>query len=134
VIKTDNSDKLRIDKWLWVVRFYKTRALAALAINAGHVRLNDNRTKSSKFVVVGDKVLVKKSNLEFDITVSNILPTRVSAKIAITLYEESAESKLKRENTIKDQRFFNAGYQSSEGRPSKQQRREIQKLTGRHEK
>lgn len=127
----DSRDSSRIDKWLWVARFYKTRSLAAKAINAGHVRLNDNRIKSSKTVVIGDSVLVKKNNLEYNITVTGILQTRVSATIASTLYQESNESILARENTIKDKRFFNSGYKSSDGRPSKQDRRDIQKLTGR---
>jgi len=131
VIKTEKSDELRIDKWLWVTRFYKTRSLAAQAINAGHVRLNAKRTKSSKIVVIGDIVLVKKNNLEYNIIVKGILPTRVSATIAGTLYEETEQSKLVRENAIKDKRFFNAGYKSSDGRPNKHDRREIQKLTGR---
>ncbi|MFV1984291.1 MAG: RNA-binding S4 domain-containing protein [Thiohalomonadales bacterium] len=129
--KTEKFDDLRIDKWLWVTRFYKTRSLAAQAINAGHVRLNTNRIKSSKIVVIEDIILVKKNNLEYKIIVKGILPTRVSATIACTLYEETEQSKLARENAIKDKRYFNAGYKSSDGRPSKQDRREIQKLTGR---
>jgi len=131
VTKSKNINTQRIDKWLWVVRFYKTRSLAAQAINAGHVRLNDSRIKASKTVVIGDKLLLKKNNLEFDITVINIVATRVSATIAQTLYQESQESKLKRENAIKDRRFFNAGYKTSDGRPTKQQRREIQKFSER---
>jgi len=131
VKKTENSDGIRIDKWLWVTRFYKTRSLAAKAINAGHVRLNDNRIKPSKSVIVNDIILVKKNNLEYKITVKGILESRVSATIASTLYEEFEESKTARENSIKDKRFYNAGYKSSVKKPSKQDRREIQKLTGR---
>ncbi len=131
VNKIKNESGLRIDKWLWVTRFYKTRSLAAKAINAGHVRLNDSRIKSSKILIVGDSVLIKKNNLEYYVAVKGILPTRVSATIATTLYEESEQSKLARENIIKDKRFFNAGFQTSERRPNKQERREIQKLTGR---
>jgi len=130
VKKTDNIDEIRIDKWLWVTRFYKTRTLAAHAINSGHVRLNDNRIKSSKSVVIGDRILIKKNNLEYTIIVTGIFPSRVSANIASSLYNESEESKTVRENTIKDKRFSNAGYQSSDGRPSKHERKEIQKLTG----
>jgi len=136
ITKNDRESKktiveLRIDKWLWVTRFYKTRSLAAKAINSGHVRLNDNRIKPSKMLVVDDKVLVKKNNLEYHLTVTGILSNRVSATIASTLYEESEQSKLARENTIKDKKFFNSGYQASDGKPNKQERREIQKLTGR---
>jgi len=130
VKKTQSLENLRIDKWLWVTRFYKTRSLAAQAINAGHIRVNDNRIKSSKSVVIGDCILVKKDNLEYTITVTGILPNRVSATIASTLYDESEQSRLARENSIKDKRFYNAGYKTSDGRPSKQDRREIQKLTG----
>ncbi len=121
---------IRIDKWLWVARFFKTRSLAAKAINAGHVRLTGNRIKASKLIAVGDSILVKKNNLEYDITVTGILHNRVSATIASTLYDETEQSKLARENELKDKRFFNAGYQSSTGRPTKQERRDIQKLTG----
>ncbi len=124
------TEVLRIDKWLWVTRFFKTRSLAAKAINAGHIRLNGNRIKSSKLVSVGDSILVKKNNLEYDITVTGILNNRGSATIARTLYDETEQSKLARENELKDKRFFNAGYQSSAGRPSKQERRDIHKLTG----
>ncbi len=130
-MKVEKELGLRIDKWLWVSRFYKTRSLAAKAINAGHVRLNENRIKSSKILVVEDNVLIKKNNLEYKVVVKGILHSRVSATIASTLYEETEQSKLDRENIIKDKRFFNAGFQSSEGRPNKQERREIQKLTGR---
>lgn len=128
--KTDDIDTQRIDKWLWVARFYKTRSLASHEVNAGHVRLNNSRIKSSKMLVVGDSVFVKKNDLEYTITISGLLPSRVSATIACTLYDESEHSKLARENTIKDKRFYNHGYTASEGRPSKQDRREIQKLTG----
>ncbi len=128
--KTDVTDSLRIDKWLWVARFYKTRTLAAQEVNAGHVRLNNSRIKSSKMLIPGDTITVKRNDLEFNITVIGILRNRVSATIASTLYEESEQSKLVRENTIKDKRFFNSGYQSPDGRPSKQERREIHKLTG----
>jgi ribosome-associated heat shock protein Hsp15 len=130
VKKIQSLENLRIDKWLWVTRFYKTRSQAAQAINAGHIRVNDNRIKSSKSVVIGDRILVKKNNLEYTITVTGILPNRVSATIASTLYDESEQSRLARENSIKDKRFYNAGYKTSDGRPSKQDRREIQKLTG----
>ncbi|VAW98853.1 Ribosome-associated heat shock protein implicated in the recycling of the 50S subunit (S4 paralog) [hydrothermal vent metagenome] len=130
MIANEKIEVLRIDKWLWVTRFFKTRSVAAKAINSGHVRLNGNRIKPSKLVAVGDNMLIKKNNLEYDIKVIGILPNRVSAVIASTLYQETELSQLNRENELKDKRFFNAGYQTSKGKPSKQERRDIQKLTG----
>lgn len=90
-------DKLRIDKWIWHTRFFKTRSLAADAVRAGHVRVAGQRVKTSRDVGVGDAVVVHKGPLTYELTVRALPPRRVSAKEAALCYAESEESIARRE-------------------------------------
>lgn len=90
-------ESTRLDKWLWAARFYKTRSLATDAINGGHVHLNQERIKPAKAVKVGDEVRIRKGAMEMTVTVLLISDKRGSAPIAQTLYEETPESALQRE-------------------------------------
>lgn len=88
----DDEDTCRLDKWLWVARFYKTRSLATEAIDAGHVRLNGARSKPARALKSGDRINIVKGDEHFEITVHALSNRRGSAQIAATLFVESPES------------------------------------------
>lgn len=88
-----NDDKqVRIDKWLWAARFYKTRTLAANAVTNGRVKLNGARIKPSKQLRLNDKLIIQSAPYSWDIQVTSLAERRVSAVLAKTMYEESVES------------------------------------------
>ena len=86
----ETADKVRIDKWLWAARFYKTRSLATDAVNGGKVELNDAATKPAKLVQAGDTVRVRIGPQEHHVVVRAVADRRGSAAVAQTLYEETA--------------------------------------------
>ena len=89
--------KVRLDKWLWAARFYKTRQLAADAVKGGHVEVNGARAKPARGVKIGDRIRVRKAPFDFDIEVLDLRERRVSASEAQGLYEESQDSIDKRQ-------------------------------------
>ncbi|MDP1665432.1 MAG: S4 domain-containing protein [Methylobacter sp.] len=118
---------IRLDKWLWTARFFKTRKLAAEAISGGKVHVNDQRTKPGKEVKVGAIVSISKDNYRWDITIIAINGQRRSAKEAVLLYEESAESLAKREKQIiqnREQREL-FDFSGRDHKPNKKERRLI---------
>jgi len=127
---SENADelKVRLDKWLWAARFYKTRAIAREMVQGGKVHYNGQRSKASKIVEIGAVIKLAQGVDEKTITVLNILEKRQSAPIAQTLYQESDASIAKREeNTIarKNNSFF-APHPVK--KPDKKQRRELLKM------
>lgn len=117
--------KPRLDKWLWASRFYKTRQLAAEAINGGHVHLNGQRIKPSRIIQLEDEISIHKTPFTFEITVKGLSIRRGPAKEAQLLYSESEESIQKRE-TLAEQRKLNAAqFPHAERRPDKRDRRRI---------
>ena len=126
---SDTEIKIRLDKWLWAARFFKTRSLASQAVNGGKVHLNGARTKSSREVKIGDKVLITKGYLEFDITIVGISKYRRPAAEARLLYEELQESINKRKDLIEQRRLFRAGQPAPEKKPGKRDRRKIREFT-----
>lgn len=126
---SETEIKIRIDKWLWAARFFKTRSLASQAVNGGKVHLNGARTKSSREVKVGDKLLITKSYLEFSITIEGISKYRRPAAEAQLLYEELQESITKRKELIEQRRMFRAGQPAPEKKPGKRDRRKIREFT-----
>ena len=127
---SENADtlKVRLDKWLWAARFYKTRAIAREMVQGGKVHYNSQRSKASKIVEIGAVIKLAQGVDEKTITVLNILEKRQSAPIAQTLYQESDASIAKREeNTIarKNNSFF-APHPVK--KPDKKQRRELLKM------
>lgn len=118
-------DKVRIDKWLWAARFYKTRSTATEAINGGHVHLNGQRIKPSRTVSAGDEISITKAPYTFVIEVKTLSEKRGSASIAQTLYEETPGSQAKREALRQQLRLQAANSPSPKKRPDKQQRRKI---------
>ena len=87
-VKDDSITKTRLDKWLWASRFYKTRHLAAEAINGGHVHLNEKRIKPSRVIQLGDKLSIHKTPFTFEIIVEGLSVRRGPAKEAQLLYSE----------------------------------------------
>jgi len=123
----DSVEKYRIDKWLFAARFFKTRSLAAEAIERGRVTLNDHRVKSAKVVVVGDMLTIRIGNVQYVIKVLALSNQRGSATQAQQLYSETDESRQQREMLAarmkaQPQPFF------SKGRPTKRDRREMERF------
>nr|WP_320010266.1 RNA-binding S4 domain-containing protein [uncultured Desulfobulbus sp.] len=121
-------DTVRIDKWLWAARFFKTRSLASKAVSGGHVSLNGNRVKPSRFVQIGDSLVIRRDLLEYTIEVVALAEKRGPAKIAQTLYEETAASKEKREMLAEQRRILRLQGQPPERRPEKRERRKIRQF------
>ncbi len=94
---TDSGEKIRIDKWLWAARFFKTRSLATDAINGGKVHVNEQRCKPSREVHLGDKLTILTGFVERTVLVQGLSRQRGPATVAVTLYEETAESIQRRE-------------------------------------
>lgn len=124
-----DMDSMRLDKWLWAARFYKTRSMAAEAISGGKVHLNGQRTKPGKEIGPGASLQISKDGYDWDIRVIAVNAQRRPAKEAVLLYEESAESHAKRQSEIaqrKEERaFFTA---TSDHRPNKRERRQIHRF------
>jgi ribosome-associated heat shock protein Hsp15 len=124
-VQLQTCDKVRLDKWLWAARFFKTRALATEAINGGHVHLNGSRPKPSRTLAVGDELTIKKGQETFAITVLVLADKRGPASIAQQLYEEDEASRLKREQLAEQRRLEAAAQPCQQRRPDKKGRRQI---------
>jgi ribosome-associated heat shock protein Hsp15 len=127
----DINAEIRIDKWLWAARFFKTRSLAAEAVNGGKVEANGERAKPSRAVRIGDRLHIRRGPYEWAILVKDVSRSRGSAPQAQQLYEETAESVAKRATTAAQLKFESAPVLDSPGRPSKKNRRAIGKFTRR---
>jgi ribosome-associated heat shock protein Hsp15 len=121
----DAPDDTRIDKWLWAARFFKTRSQATDAVTGGKVELNGESAKPSKSVKVGDRIRLRLGPVEYRLTVTGIAERRGSAAVAQTLYTESPESIAERERVAAQRRFAAAPAYEEKGRPSKKDRREL---------
>jgi len=121
-------EKIRIDKWLWVARFYKTRSAAAAAVTGGKVHLNKQRVKPAHLIKRGDKLSVTRGIYEVILLIEDLLARRGPAKIAQTLYAETQESVIKRKELSELNRLSSQYIHSTSRRPDKRQRREIIKL------
>ncbi len=123
--------RVRLDKWLWAARFYKTRTLAVDAIDSGKVEVNGEPSKRAKLVQTGDRIRIRMGPYEHIVVVKGVSERRGPAPVAVRLYEEDAESKKQREVIAAHVRAMNAntGYES--GRPTKKDRRDIEKIRGR---
>ncbi len=119
------EEKVRLDKWLWAARFFKTRALATDAINGGHVKVNGARPKPSRPLHLGEEITIRKGPCEFVVTVRELSTRRGPATEAARLYEESEASRAARERLAEEQRLRVASGPSPERRPDKRQRRHI---------
>ena len=122
-------DKVRLDKWLWAARFFKTRALATEAINGGHVHLNGSRPKPSRTLAVGDELTVRKGQDTFEIKVLQLSDKRGPATVARELYEEDEKSRNRREEQSEQRRLEAAAMPHQQRRPDKKGRRQIIRFT-----
>ena len=128
---TTDEAKVRLDKWLWAARFFKTRQLAAEAINGGKVHLNGQRAKPGKEVKVGSQLRIHKGSLEWDIVVKVLATQRRPASEAAGFYEESAESFSRRQELTRQLREQKAlEPQPMRGKLNKKDRRMIHRFTG----
>ncbi len=121
-------DKVRLDRWLWAARFYKTRSLAAEAIDGGKAQVNGARVKRSKLIEVGDLLRIRKPPYEFIVTVLALSEHRGPAKVAQTLYEETPESVHARETLRAQLKHQPAATFEGKGRPTKKERRLIDRF------
>jgi ribosome-associated heat shock protein Hsp15 len=129
---TDESDRVRVDKWLWAARFFKTRSLAATAIEAGKVEVNDEQVKRAKLLRRGDMVRVRKGPYEYVLTVKELAERRGSAAAAQALYEETEASKEARARLAEALALARASAPTPivKGRPTKKDRRALARLKG----
>lgn len=122
-----DDDKVRLDKWLWAARFFKTRALAKAAIEGGKVHCRGERCKPSKEPKVGDELAIRIGFDERTVVIRALSAVRRGAPDAQTLYEETPQSLAAREEAAAQRKAGALGMQT-DGRPSKKQRRQIQLL------
>lgn len=122
-----NADSItvRIDKWLWAARFFKTRSLATDAVDGGKVRLNGERVKPARSVKPGDTLAIDNGATEWEVVVRALSDTRGPAAVAQTLYEETMESIAKRQQNAEQRRFFQEPGATIRGRPTKRDRRKL---------
>ncbi len=122
------DDKVRLDKWLWAARFFKTRALAKAAIEGGKVQCGGERCKPSREPRVGDQLQIRQGFDNRTVIVRALSVQRRGAPEAQLLYEETAESIRLREAAAAQRKAMGAGLMISEHRPSKKQRRQIHRF------
>jgi len=128
----DSDARIRIDKWLWAARFYKTRSLASEAVQGGKVELNGDRAKPAKEVKAGDEVRVRLGPYEHIVIVRALAGRRGSARDAQALYEETPESRAGREKLAEQLRMAPAAFVwEDKGRPTKKDRRQLNRLRDR---
>ncbi|MDD5242274.1 MAG: S4 domain-containing protein [Sulfuricella sp.] len=125
----EESARLRIDKWLWAARFFKTRALASDAVEGGKVHLNGVRVKPAKGINPGDMLEIRIGRFQFVVAVHGLSGRRGPASEAILLYEETAESRAVRETLIAQLKAESIPGSEHHGRPTKRDRRHIVRFT-----
>ena len=119
------TSKVRIDKWVWAARFFKTRSLATHAVAGGKVHLNQQRTKPAKEVHIGDELIIRTGYVERTVIVQGLSKQRGPAKEAVLLYEETPESIERREKEATLRRDAAASHPMNTKRPTKKERRLI---------
>ena len=122
-------ERIRIDKWLWAARFFKTRSLAQDAVELGRVRLDGQRLKPSREVKCGDRLQVERGDERFDIVIRALSSVRGPATVAQTLYEETPESKARRDQQAAMRKLaFEPAHTIARGRPTKRDARLIRQV------
>ncbi|MCB2263293.1 MAG: RNA-binding S4 domain-containing protein [Candidatus Thiosymbion ectosymbiont of Robbea hypermnestra] len=132
--REDRGDAdLRLDKWLWAARFFKTRRLAVEAVNGGKVQVDGQRAKPSRTVRAGTRLTIHKGSLQWELVVQATSRQRRPAPEAALLYTESEESRLRRQALARERRESGDSGPGAGGRPNKRERRLIQRFTHRSE-
>ena len=126
----EKDDKCRLDKWLWAARFFKTRSIAADAIDSSKVRVDGDRAKTAKEVKTGMLIHIRNKEFEIEVQVTGLSNIRRGAPEAALLYAETEASKAKRENAKVTREADHAVRARGAGRPTKRQLRDIKKFTG----
>ena len=126
-----DDGRVRLDKWLWAARFFKTRGLASEAIAGGKVQVNGDRAKRARPLQVGDEIRVRLGPYEHHVVVRALSAQRGPASVAAELYEERPESVAAREAMALQLKTLHAAFVPDKGRPTKRDRREIDRMRGR---
>ena len=128
-----DTNTVRLDKWLWAARFFKTRSLATDAINGGKVHVNGERAKPSRKVNLGDEMTIRQGFVEKTVSVTGLSEKRGTATMAAELYMETEASISRREAEAEQRRLLAAEIPQHEQRPSKKQRRQIHRFKSIHD-
>ncbi len=118
-------DRMRLDKWLWVARFFKTRPLASAAVNGGRVRLNGQRCKPGRMIETGNLLTIQKGSLIWEVAVRSLPKQRRPARETHLYYTETTESQVRRQAQIAQLQTEREAYMPSEHKPDKRNRRLI---------
>ena len=129
-MNAEKDNKCRLDKWLWAARFFKTRSIAADAVDGGKVRVDGDRAKTAKEVKIGMLVNIRNKDFEIECEVTALSSIRRGAPEAALLYAETAASIAKRENAKLTKVDETGVRERGLGRPTKRQQRDIKKFTG----
>jgi ribosome-associated heat shock protein Hsp15 len=127
----EDDARVRLDKWLWAARFYKTRALASEAVAGGKVQVNGDRAKRARPVQPGDEIRIRQGPYEHHVVVRALSARRGPASAAAELYEETPASRAAREAMALQLKSLHAAFVPDKGRPTKKDRRELGRLKGR---
>lgn len=125
----EKDDKCRLDKWLWAARFFKTRSIAADAVDSGKARVDGDRAKPAKEVKIGAIINIRNKDYEIEVQVTGLSNIRRSAPEAALLYTETETSKAKRDNAKITREADHAVRDRGLGRPTKRQLRDIKRFT-----
>ena len=119
------DDNVRLDKWLWAARFFKTRSLAAEAIERGRVKINEDRCKPARSVRAGDLLDIDNGSSEWQVRVLGLSSQRGPATVARQLYAETEESVVRREQQAEQRKLYAEPGEAIRGRPTKRDRRQL---------
>lgn len=128
------SEKIRLDKWLWATRFFKSRGLATEAVGGGKIHVDGARVKPARQISVGQMLEIQKGPYQFVVQIDKLIEKRVSATEAQTAYTETDESLEKRrviQASMRDQRMF-AQSERTAGKPNKRERRQLHRFKGKN--
>ena len=123
-------DRMRLDKWLWAARFFKTRSLATQAIDHGQVKLNGERIKPAREIRPGDRLVIHIGEFDWTLTVNALSMQRGPAPVAQRLYNEDPASHARRQQQVSERKLAASPAASIKGRPTKRDRRQIHRFTG----
>jgi ribosome-associated heat shock protein Hsp15 len=123
---------MRLDKWLWAARFFKTRSHASSEVDGGHVEVNGERAKPAKQIKVGDELRIRLNQFTHVVLVRGLSDRRGPASIARTLYEETEASRLERERLAEQRRLAPTPSYEEGGRPTKRDRRDMSRVKRRY--